>query len=272
MDIVNNFIKKNNINIGAISGMPDAYVYEMREINEIVSKYGVYQTTNVSSVSVADIIGVFALSGGYNKQNVVSNLGNYFEETGESVRTYANRANSMLDYNKDTVISGLYETNMREPIEVILFDNGKALIGDNGLHRYHVLRTLYLNELSSCKSDEEKEMLRKKYTIPVKAKEIDYNKTYGNYMFNLIKPGIVVKPEYNRRLETTGRIVIPTGRGDAILTDDQLLDVLKQNFDKINTSSLTFHKWYNEIPTFNSYINNNFSDFLSPKSNSGGVR
>lgn len=272
MDIVRNFIQSNNIDIDSISNMSSAYVYEMREINEIVSKYGIYRSSDVTAISVADIVGIFSLPVNYNKQNIVSNLDNYFKDTGEKIKTYSNRANSMLDYNKDNIISGLYETNKREPMEVILFDNGQALIADNGLHRYHVLRILYLSEFAYCTSEEEKETLRKKYVVPVKAKEIDYVKTYSNYMFNLIKPGIVLKPEYSDKLETTGRVVIPTGRGDAILTDEQLIDVLGQNIDKINTNSLTFQKWYNEIPSFQSYINSNFPMLGLSKTKLGEAR
>ena len=55
------------------------------------------------------------------------------------------------------------------------------------MHRFSVLRTLYLIEMMHAKGNIEKEKeIHEKYRIPALVENIDYIKTYSNYLLSVL--------------------------------------------------------------------------------------
>ena len=262
MDNIEKFIANNNIDVEAISKLPEAYVYDMSEVNPIVAKYAIYKDVVYSQKSIADIIGVFKEPRNYNKQNVVDNLDLYFSKSVEKTQTYNNRSDGMLNYDKNNVMSGLHNSCIEEPMVITELDNGKALITQNGMHRYHVFRTFYLDELLHATNDEEKNKLRRKYIVPIKIEPIDLVKTYSSFMLSLTGLEFGLKPEYSG-LKQTGNSELTTRGNHAILTDERLIGAVRALLPKINVNSQFLNGCYEHIPSFQQYIDINFPELTS---------
>ena len=271
-DNINRFFSENNINIDSISKLSESYVYNMNDINPIITKYAIYNDPVYSKMSVADIIGAVSESDDYDKNNIVNNLDLYFSRNDQRIVSYNNRSNGMLNYSKHNIVSGLYNSLRKEPIVVVKLDDGRALISTNGMHRYHLLRICYLDELSKTTNEQERQELNNKYTIPVKVETVDLIKTYSNYLLRLTGANFMLYMERNDKYEQTGNSILALGDGQHVLNDQQLLGVVKANLDRININSPMFQKCYEKIPSFNKYINLYFPEMLSTQEERRGIR
>ena len=159
------FIKKHNINLSSI----DNRIYTFKDINSILNKYEVQGKTYNTNISMNDLIGF------YEKRNVSLKfpdvLDDFFDELGDG-------------YHSRSV--GLDISFQREPIKTLEADN-KHVILTNGMHRFIVLRLLYLNERSKC-SNNNLDNLNQKYTIPVQTTPVDLIKTYCKYLIDIFNP------------------------------------------------------------------------------------
>ena len=162
----------------------DSKVYTTRDINWIVYKYEMQGDRRVDKVSMEDLIGIDRV---YDDIPLIfpDILDYYFDENGDG---YHERAVSMLDYDSDTVIEGLQESFEREPVSTFEVDNGKQVIFNNGMHRFFVLRSLYLKERAKCTSDREINLLNSKFTIPVEVTRNDMVKTYCKCLIDMFQP------------------------------------------------------------------------------------
>lgn len=272
-DNVNKFFYNNNMSIDELSKMAEARVYDMNDINPIVSRYGIYKDPVYSEISISDIIGFVSGPDDYDKNSIANNLDLYFSRFDSKIMSYSNRANGMLNYSKNNIISELYDSFRVEPIVVVKLENGKALVSENGMHRYHVLKLFYLDELSKINSDSDMKSLVEKYTIPVKEEKIDILKTYCNYLLKLTGANFDLSIERNDNLEQTGNSVLTMNNNKKfLLTDGQLLQVVKANLEKINNQSKMFLDCYENIPSFNSYIDTYFPELILGKNESKGSR
>ena len=76
-----------------------------------------------------------------------------------------------------------------EPLYALNVENGKYLITTNGLHRFTVLRILYLKDFQEALGNPQKiEEVKEKYKIPMAISEIDSTKAYLEYMIRLAQP------------------------------------------------------------------------------------
>ena len=79
---------------------------------------------------------------------------------------------------------------LREYAETLEADN-KHVILTNGMHRFIVLRLLYLNERGKC-SNNNLDNLNQKYTIPVQTTKVDTTKTYCKYLIDIFNPASIM--------------------------------------------------------------------------------
>lgn len=174
------FIKRENIDFSKI----DRTIYDTKDINEIIKKYRVYGDSVNELVSLEQILGI-EVEEFDKKSNFPEILDLYFDEYGDS---YRSRSISMLEFNEDNVIDGLSSSFKYEPLRLTESDLDKYTISINGIHRFIIMRILYLTAKSKCQNEEELNELIKKYTIPVIVSKIDYLKTYCKYLIDLFQP------------------------------------------------------------------------------------
>ena len=270
VDNVNGFFNKNNVNIEAISKIPESHIYNIYDYYSIISKYIIYNDPKLTEKSIADIVGIVSEPNDYDKENVANNLKLYFSKHTDNITNYNNRADKMLDYSSNNIMSGLYDSFKKEPMVIVNIENGDALISENGMHRYHLLRIHYLNELIKTSNDIEKERLREKYIIPVKMETIDLFKTYSNFLLGLSGLPIYLSKERNEKLEQTDKVVLHYNNKEYPLTDEQLLDFLSKNINRIMDRRDTINRLCKHIPSFNEYISVYFPELVKEKEKTFG--
>lgn len=262
IDNVNDFFKKNKIDVQRIAKMPESNVYDMYDHYSVISKYIIYNDPVYTKKSVADIVGMVSKPIDYDRNNVADNLNLYFSRNTDKTISYNNRADTMLSYSSDNIVSGLSASFNKEPMTVAELENGKALISENGMHRYHLLRIHYLNELMKTSNESERNQLRNKYMIPVKMETIDLFKTYSNFLIALAAFPIHLSKNRDKQLHQTSDSVLYYNNEKYVFSDKQLLYFLRQNIDKMSGRSSTINKLCEYIPSFNEYINSYFPELV----------
>ena len=262
VDNVNDFFRKNGIDIQKIAKMPESNIYNIYDYYSIISRYIIYNDPVLSKKSVADIVGIMSEPSDYDKSNVANNLSLYFSKNTDRVTSYSNRSDKMLEYTSSNIISGLYDSFNKEPMVVTELENKGALISENGLHRYHVLRTLYLNELRKVSNASEKKELRDKYTIPVKMETIDLFKTYSNFLLGLSGLPIHLTKARDKKMQQNGNSILHYDRKQYLFNDQQLIEFLRENINNLEDRKGIINKLCEYIPSFDKYINSYFPELV----------
>lgn len=199
-ETINNFFIEKNINYSLIEKNKDAICFNKKEINSIISRYGMYKNKNVERVCVKNIIGKYRGK----TQNILTELNDLFDENAES---YKKRSTSMLKYNSDEIVSKLENSFEIEPIELKEIKNGKYIIGNNGMHRINLLRTHYFNELNKL-NNKEIIQLQNKYTVSANIEHLDIIKTYSRYLISLFDKSITIEDEINENFLKTENVIL----------------------------------------------------------------
>ena len=152
-------------------------------------------------------------------------------------------------------------------MRLIEAERGKYTVLDNGLHRYTLLRILYLSELAQANGDEKKiAELAEKYTIPAYVTGIDTEKTYCKYLLKQVRNEndeldiANISAEYDDKHNTrTGNVVIEYINGQEQIVDiEELLALTKEkiladkSFKERNYSTL--QSMYNKYDSFAAFI------------------
>ena len=265
-ETITDFLQKNNINIDTIQDL-NFKVKSSGEINPILERYYIPGKEIKKDISIAHILG-YSYEERYLQNNLIENLSEFFDPEGE---TYQTRSLGMLTMDRDTCVETLKNVSIHDTVYVRECEQNKYVISENGMHRYHVLRFHYLNELSQIdKNDKERiKALQDKYTIPVKVQKTDYIKTYSYFILRKLMPGIQLRAEYNDlHDEKTGNVVVIHQDKRKVFTDEQLLEflqnVIANNTEKIDeyvADSFEYHK--NLLPTFKTFLEENNIDIFS---------
>ena len=230
------FLERNGIDPQEIASKVDCKVYSPREINLIIDGSEMRGKTIIKNVSVADIVGITCKNG---INNIFDTLDDYFDKNGDG---YHIRSVGMLEYSKDNILDNLRISFEKEPIQVKETGEGTYIIFKNGLHRFTLLRILYLKELADANGDKEKiDKLKEKYTIPVRTTKINIDKTYCKYILNQIDVNegdkLIIKDitnEYDENYKPTDNVEFFTFSGDkTILTVEELKNKTKDGLNKV---------------------------------------
>lgn len=226
------------------------------DINPILERYCIPGKKVKREISIAQILGYsytyFDLGA-----NLIQNLSHFFDDNGTSYQT---RSVGMLTMHREKCIETLKHVSTQDTIYVKECENNKYIITTNGMHRFHVLRFYYLNELSKIdKSDKLAiQKLNEKYTIPVEVQETDYIKTYSYYILKKLIPQIELQSDYNSNYERTGKVVVRIQDKQKILTDEELLDFLRstinENKEKVANNIDVFKHYEEKLPTFKNFL------------------
>ena len=245
---ISDFIEKRKININKLR---DINVYTKKDINKIISDYGLYQNGVVLTVKVEDIIGK---SRG-KTQNILLELNDLFNEKGNS---YQKRSISMLEYDERNIIKKLKESFYKEPIVLNEIVKGKYIVGNNGMHRCNLLRCYYENELLKTEDERDIEQIKEEYTIKAIVENLDIIKTYTKLIFRLINKSIIIEQELNKKKKKTGKtVLIDENEIKYVLNDEELLNYLRKRINLIPKKEFDsiYSKLYLKDEYFKDYIN-----------------
>ena len=229
--IVNAFLIKNEIYEEEIRNRVNTKIMSIHDYNPIFGKFGMYNNFEIRNVSIGNIIG-------YNYEwrdtpnELFASLDSFFDEEGS---TYQNRSISMLFKSVKDMLS--CSSFINESIDLVNLGEKEDVlfVSNNGLHRFTVLKILYLKELVNNFSKEYE--LKAKYTIPARVDTIDMIKTYSNYIIYMVL-GKNLKNEKIGYYKNTGRTVLEVDGKKNIFTNEDLLEFLeelvKNNFDYLS--------------------------------------
>lgn len=275
-ETVVNFLKSLNIDIKKFNFLEGAKVKRNSDVNPILSRYGIFNPSQEDMrVSINDVVGYDYRCMSLDT-NLLENLSWFFDRDGDN---YHSRSVSMLDIPQSQVMEQLNNSFKREPIYLIEVDKGKYNIGNNGMHRYHILKTHFLDELSKInpKDKEAIKTLQEKYSFDAKISEIDFVKSYSAFLLNLLDKNLALEIYYNDDFELTDKtqlINYSKPEEKKVLTDEQLIEVVNK---KINYFLKTANR--KEIKEFKEVVKNasQFESFknyydVSLKQNQQGER
>ena len=260
------FIIKNGIDLAKIEAMPESKLYSSKNINRIISDYYVSKEPDKTNMSIGDIIGYdYEWRLGTTNANILSGFEKYFNKEGSN---YERRSLGMLDYTSNEVINQLWKSFSKEPITVREADEGKFIIDNNGLHRYTILKLHYLNELSKASTVEERQQVKAKYTIPVERKNIDYTKTYCNYLLESVFDARLSQ-ELDENYTYTGKSIIQIDKKTILMDDNELIRFAREKLINLPSQYLSeinemmIKNDCQKYPSFQKFIQDNFGDILN---------
>lgn len=253
---IQEFLEKNNIDYPALQQEGRLKVKSASDVNYIIARNRIFKNSyKKTRISIADILGYEYKSQGLTGQDFIYNMSNFFDIEGSG---YQARSISMLEYSTDEIVDKLKPSFSREPMKIIEADKGgKYVIGDNGLHRYHVLKAHFLKEMFALSLDDKEgyNALKEKYTFDVSLSELDFTKTYSSYILKKIAnfKGESI-PYFSAELDQdynyTGKLKITTSEpeNELVLNDEQLIKFVQDRFNEyINDKSISSHKKQDDL-------------------------
>ena len=262
---VKDFFDKNGADYLTLSRKEDSIIYSKNEINNLVAKSSIFKESIKGSVCIDEILGYDYKFYGDNN-NVIMCLSNFFDEKGTA---YQQRSVSMLEYSSEEVVEKLENSFIIEPMVVDEVESNKYVISRNGLHRYSLLKTHYMIEMSNAINDEQRELIRKKYTIPVSINRLDRIKTYSNFILSKVdKKRQWLSAEYDNNYKLTGNSRLETTDENLILSDEQLILYVRSVFESLNNQVYIedlLSYYGNLYSEFREYVELYFSDYLKDK-------
>ena len=274
-ETIREFLKSLDINYNKFNALEGSQIKRSSDINPILSRFIISKIkTETRKVSIADVVG-------YDYQcinldrNLLNNLSRFFDRDGDG---YHRRSLSMLDIPQEEIISQLESSFKKEPICLQEIEKGIYNVGNNGLHRFHVIKTHYLNELSKLKNKNDAKKLRDKYSFDAEITEVDYVKSYSNFLLRMLDKNLALELHYDSNYEFTGKSCLvdysnPDLDEKVVLTDDQLQNLVNKKINKfLRNASPIEKKEFDELlkrafkyESFKNYYN----DILKQNQNGG---
>lgn len=276
------FLERNGIDIDEVVNSIDCKIKTPSMINSVINDnfFSKPLSRNLKMVSIADILG-YEQREELSSENIFQSMDLFFDEKGDG---YHQRSVGMLEYTEDNIIQKLESSFNFEPISIKETGEGSYVVNSNGLHRYTILRILYLNEVSKAKENKkELERLAQKYTIPVQIEEVDFEKTYCKYLLKNIRSEIDESPSINRiqtnydeNYKNTGMVEIKFSDGTKkIMNNEELIELTREKIIKNGIpeySNYSLQDKYSQYESFRTFVDSNFSDILQLKQINGDVK
>ena len=225
------FLKLNGIDMRDFieaNDSPDLVVYE--KYDNSIANYAMYGNYEAENVDISSVIGIPRHL--IQRKSVVENFALLFDPRGDE---YHSRANGMLKYSSSNLLKGLEYSFKREPIRMYKI-NGKYFISSNGAHRFHLFKMHYLMSLFKG------ENVEGKYTFPALVEELDYIKTYVNYISSLLwDESFEIRYHYNENYRKTGKVVVSYKGEQMIMDDQELVSFLRERMQALKALDESYY-------------------------------
>ncbi len=240
---IRKFLSSLNIEQTHLDKLTSVKVKAQDDINWVVQRYRKNKSLSEgkSMVSIADVLGY---NYGYmfpyvEDLKLIDAMDHFFDEDGGGYKT---RSVSMLAYSSSEIMQKLQGSFDSEPIRLIEADKGRYVIGDNGLHRFNVMRIHYLAELLKLDPNDKLGIsnLRKKYTFPAEVGEIDFFKTYCSFIIQSCAFDIEIETAYDENYNILDEVCITKANDPnykKIFKDNELLNCMHKALDKFLQNS-----------------------------------
>ena len=227
------FLKSLNINLSRFNSLDGSSVKRGYDINPILSRFAIWKIKQEDKViSINDVVGYdYACMNLDN--NLLENLSRFFDRDGDN---YYRRSVSMLEIPQNQLMEQLAYSFKREPICLQEVDKGVYNIGSNGMHRFHVIKTHFLDELSKLNPSDKSAIkkLEEKYSFSARVFEIDYVKSYSSFMLHFLDDNLKLEIHFNENYELTDKsCLIDFSKSDkkTILTNDELITMVNKKYN-----------------------------------------
>lgn len=222
-------LKMNHIDQSAFIEMfRDEKVVRYEEYDSSLSRFAIYGESKKEKVDITRVLGTFNYI--LENDNFLDNFSLLFDPNGDS---YHSRANGMLKYSSEELASKLDGSFTVEPIKVYKIKDDYFIDG-NGVHRYflfrmHSLMNKYLNKSSE-------------YEVPVISNELDYIKTYANFIGSLLwDEKFYVYQHYDENYSFTGKARVSYKKENYIMSDNELIDFMREKINSIRNMDESYY-------------------------------
>lgn len=142
---VQELFSQHGIDLSSRDENVDWHIYSQDEINSIVAEDPIYKPTVTKRIAIEDIVGFNAEEHGVS-DNFLLAMSHFFD-SGSNRDAYQKRALGMLGYTSlKSAMNGLESSFEQEPMRVKeTGEKGKYILGNNGYHRYMLLKFLQLS-------------------------------------------------------------------------------------------------------------------------------
>lgn len=216
------FLIRNGTTYEALAETLSVGINSQEDIDPILYKYRISSDGEKERISIADVVGY-----DYSYMRCGNDLFKAFSHFFDSTKMdgYHTRSLSMLDLTTDNAMEILSDSFQVEPMKVADAPGHRYTVNGNGMHRYSVLRSLYLIEMARAEGNQEQEKaIREKYTLPALVSKIDYIKTYSNFVLSTLKETYWLGNERDEMGVLTGRAKLELVSDENLyLTNEELI-------------------------------------------------
>ena len=209
----------------------DVNLTEYERYNYPISKYAVYGPHQVKKVNIDDVLGIpnYMLT----SSSFVENFSDIFADQGD---IYHTRANGMLNYSGEEVLEKLGRSFEIEAMKFYQMGD-KYFVSGNGMHRFFLLKMHSL--IAKFKNKDSK------FEIPVDVQEMDYLKTYVNFIGSTLwDETYQVYQDIDRDYNYTGKARVLYKNKELVLDDTKLIAFMK---GRINALKELDESYYADI-------------------------
>ncbi len=251
---IENFLLSLNVDETDLNKLSAVQVKSQDDINWVVKQYRKHKSIKKGvMVSIADVLGY---NYGYmfpyvDDLKLIDAMDHFFDENGQEYQT---RSISMLGYSSSELMQKLRGSFEIEPINLMEADKGHYVVGNNGLHRFNVMRAHYLAELLKLDPNDRLGIsnLRKKYTFPATVGEIDYFKTYCSFIIQSCDFNIGIETAYDENYNILDEVSITKADDPNYkknFKDNELLNCVYKALDKFlqNSTEDNIHRLADRI-------------------------
>lgn len=216
------FLIRNGMTYEELEKTASLSISSQEDIDPILYKYRIGSDGEEAMVSIADVVG-YDYRYMQSSNDLLKAFPHFFDSN--KMDGYHTRSLSMLDLTTENVMTALSPSFREEPMKLADAPDGRYTVNGNGMHRYSVLRSLYLIEISKARGNKEQEQaIREKYTIPALVSRIDYVKTYSNFVLSTLKAVYWIGNERDEKNKLTGRVKVEAVNGENLfLTNEELI-------------------------------------------------
>ncbi len=245
------FIMSHDIDEEAMSKDEEGMIYSPGDVNRIIrdNYFPLKEGRENKKINIANIVGSYTQKNG--STNILDTMCEYFRYGGDK---YSSRDNDFLNFES---FEEAIKSFKNKPIDVKEYDNGNYLVSDDGIHKYMILRMLYLDDYFKGKITAKK--FKNDYMVPVTVERIDLDMTYSQFMLRELF-GIHSKIE--RKSENKFIVDLEYGKDEKYCKEVNrkiIKNIIDEALDYLPSKQLVnIKRAYQEYDTFREYIDDNY--------------